>query len=232
MVLVLLDFLVCDWFLDLLLQWKGANYLEFYSILASTFGLQPVSSTQKYWKSQHMLQGQWQNVNFHQNCMISSNFLRCPFKYSPLPAAQEQTDLIERIKRVLKSSLLHPPPGSSILVLSSLFPPAGLQVGVGQGRPPFFSLNPISGGVKGIMAIWLRSQPYFMKRIFATWLVIIDTTPAIFHGQPPFLEIGEDFNHQCWVKTRWWVADHFCRWPFLSLTIFVVDHFCRWPMYK
>ena len=121
--------------------------------------------------------------------------------------------LCMNIKGLLRTSNLHPPPGSSILVIHHPRPPAGLQVGVGQGRPPFFSLNPISGGVKGIMAIWLRSQPYFMKRIFATWLVIIDTTPAIFHGQPPFLESGEDFNHQCWVKTRWWVADHFCRWP-------------------
>ena len=46
----------------------------------------------------------------------------------------DHTDLIERIKRLLKSSLLHPPPGSSILVLTSLFPPAGLQDGVWAGE--------------------------------------------------------------------------------------------------
>ena len=89
-------------------------------------------------------------------------------------------------------------------------------------------------GVKGIMAIWLQSRPFFTKRIFATWLVIIDTTSAIFHGHPPFLESGDDFNHQCWVKTRWWVADHFCRWPFLSVTnvqIGDINHFGQWPIF-
>ena len=178
MVLVLLDFLVCDWFLDLLLQWKGANYLEFYSILASTFGLQPVSSTQKYWKSQHMIQGQWQNVNFHQNCMISSNFLRCPFKYSPLPAAQEQTDLIERIKRVLKSSLLHPPPGSSILVLTSLFPPAGLQDGIWAGETSIPVYYTLSKGAHLLCLILSTRTPPISFLLFisiAPWKLVIFT---------------------------------------------------------
>ena len=31
---------------------------------------------------------------------------------------------------------LHPPPGSSILVSTAFHPPAGLQDGVRQGRPP------------------------------------------------------------------------------------------------
>ena len=45
-----------------------------------------------------------------------------------------------KIKGLKRTSSLHPPPGSSILVFTSLFPPAGLQDGVGQGRPPIIQI--------------------------------------------------------------------------------------------
>ena len=46
-----------------------------------------------------------------------------------------------RKKRLLIASSLQPPPGSSNLVFTSLVPPAGLQDGVGQGRPPTWTTS-------------------------------------------------------------------------------------------
>ena len=46
-----------------------------------------------------------------------------------------------KIKGLLITSSLQPPPGSSNLVFTSLVPPAGLQDGVGQGRPPTWATS-------------------------------------------------------------------------------------------
>ena len=51
---------------------KGKKYSSILFHLASTFGLKPVSSTHKYWKSQNFKQDQWQNLPFHQQTKIWS----------------------------------------------------------------------------------------------------------------------------------------------------------------
>ena len=100
---------VCMMFLvfDLELQGKGRNYLAIYFILASTFGLQPVSSTQKYWNDQTVETGSAKKVRSHQNDLNPSNLLRieptkwtgAPWKYPLLLVTESKPFCVKASKR-------------------------------------------------------------------------------------------------------------------------------------
>ena len=137
----------------------------------STFVLKTVSSTDTQRKVDMQIQIQWQNFHFH--LFISSpsteNWYMGPARQSTAHKSLEiwwievktftflqpilsrhklignRIDCV-KIKGLLITSSLQPPPGSSNLVFTSFFPPAGLQDGVGQGRPPTWATScpPIS----------------------------------------------------------------------------------------
>ena len=81
-------------------------------------------------------------------------------------------------KRLPRTSLLHPPPGSSILVFTSLNPPAGLQDGVWAGETSIAVYYTLAKGAHLLCLVLSTLTPPISFLLFismAPWKLVIFT---------------------------------------------------------